>query len=73
MGKQIAGYFASRQQQKLTMAPLPAEGDYPGLPESPTDLFRTAAMLGVEGDLSRLFRRKVVETIMGRSAFSVSY
>jgi EAL domain-containing protein (putative c-di-GMP-specific phosphodiesterase class I) len=42
-------------------------GDYPGLPEGPTDLFRTAAMLGVEADLSRLFRRKVVETIMGRT------
>lgn len=41
-------------------------GQYPGLPENPTDLFRTAAMLGVEGDLSRLFRRKVVETVSGR-------
>ena len=28
----LAGYFAPRQQQKLAMAPLPAEGDYPGLP-----------------------------------------
>ena len=42
-------------------------GQYPGLPESPIELFRTAAMLGVEADLSRLFRRKVVETLVGRS------
>ena len=28
----LAGYFAPRQNQKLAMAPLPAEGDGPGLP-----------------------------------------
>ena len=28
----LAGYFAPRQSQKLAMAPLPAEGDGPGLP-----------------------------------------
>ena len=42
-------------------------GKYPGLPENPTELFRTAAMLGVETELSRLFRRKVVETLVGRT------
>ena len=31
-------------------------GRHPGLPESPADLFRTAAALGVEVELSRLFR-----------------
>ena len=40
-------------------------GQYPGLPETPMELFRTAAALGVEVELSRLFRRKIVETVAG--------
>lgn len=42
-------------------------GRQPGLPENPVELFRTAAALGVEVDLSRLFRRKIVEVLVGRS------
>ena len=42
-------------------------GRHPGLPESPVELFRTAAALGVEVDLSRLFRHKVIEIVSGRS------
>jgi EAL domain-containing protein (putative c-di-GMP-specific phosphodiesterase class I) len=41
-------------------------GCYPGLPESPTELFQIAASLGVESDLSRLFRRKALEIAVGR-------
>ncbi|HUG54487.1 MAG TPA: EAL domain-containing protein [Vicinamibacteria bacterium] len=44
-------------------------GRHPGLPESPAELFRAAAALGVEAELSRLFRRKVVEVVAGRSDF----
>jgi EAL domain-containing protein (putative c-di-GMP-specific phosphodiesterase class I) len=42
-------------------------GRRPDLPENPAELFRTAALLGVEPELSRLFRSKVIETIQGRS------
>jgi EAL domain-containing protein (putative c-di-GMP-specific phosphodiesterase class I) len=45
-------------------------GIHPSLPEGPADLFRTAAAVGAEADLSRLFRRKVGETLSGRSDFS---
>ncbi len=45
-------------------------GDHPGLGESPGELFQAAAALGLEVDLSRLFRRKVVETVAGRPHFS---
>jgi len=38
-------------------------GRYPGLPEDPTGLFRIAETLGVEVELSRLFRRKAVELV----------
>ncbi len=46
-------------------------GKHPGLPESPTELFQTAAAVGVEVELSRLFRRKVIATLSGRSDFPV--
>ena len=42
-------------------------GRHTGLPESPVDLFRTAAAIGAEADLSRLFRRKIGEVLAGRS------
>jgi EAL domain-containing protein (putative c-di-GMP-specific phosphodiesterase class I) len=42
-------------------------GAHPGLPQSPAELFRTAAAIGAEADLSRLFRRKIGETVAGRS------
>jgi EAL domain-containing protein (putative c-di-GMP-specific phosphodiesterase class I) len=42
-------------------------GSYPGLPEDPTGLFRIAETLGVEVELSRLFRRKAVELVRHRS------
>ena len=38
-------------------------GRFPGLPEGPADLFRTAAAVGLEVDLSRLFRRKISEVV----------
>ncbi len=41
-------------------------GRYPGIPESPADLFEIGASLGVEADLSRLFRRKALETVSAR-------
>jgi EAL domain-containing protein (putative c-di-GMP-specific phosphodiesterase class I) len=41
-------------------------GCYPGLPESPIELFQIAASLGVEPDLSRLFRRKALEIAVTR-------
>ncbi len=42
-------------------------GRHPGLPESPVELFRTAAAVGAEVELSRLFRRKIIEIVAGRS------
>ena len=42
-------------------------GRHPGIPESPAELFRTAAALGAEVELSRLFRRRVTDTLSGRS------
>jgi EAL domain-containing protein (putative c-di-GMP-specific phosphodiesterase class I) len=42
-------------------------GRHAGLPESPSELFRTASAMGVEVELSRLFRRKVVEIVGDRS------
>lgn len=36
-------------------------GRHPGLPESPLELLRIATSIGVECELSRLFRRKAVE------------
>ena len=38
-------------------------GTYPGLPEDPIGLFGIAETLGVEAELSRLFRRKAVELV----------
>ncbi len=42
-------------------------GRHPGLPENPTDLFRIAQSMGVEVGLSRLFRKKAVETLASRT------
>jgi len=41
-------------------------GKYPGLPEGPTELFRTATALGAEVELSHLFRRKLQEILLPR-------
>jgi len=38
-------------------------GRHPGLPESPLDLFRIAATVGAEAELSRLFRRRALELV----------
>jgi EAL domain-containing protein (putative c-di-GMP-specific phosphodiesterase class I) len=40
-------------------------GRHPSLPESPVELLRVAATVGLEGDLSRLFRHKAVELVRG--------
>jgi EAL domain-containing protein (putative c-di-GMP-specific phosphodiesterase class I) len=45
-------------------------GRHPGLPEGPIELFRTAAALGAEVELSQLFRRKLIETLASRSDYS---
>jgi EAL domain-containing protein (putative c-di-GMP-specific phosphodiesterase class I) len=41
-------------------------GRFPGLAESPTELFEIAASLGAESELSKLFRRKAMEIAAGR-------
>jgi len=41
-------------------------GAHPKLPEGPIDLFKIAADIGKEADLSRLFRRKAVEMVKDR-------
>lgn len=41
-------------------------GRHPGLPEGPIELFRTAAAMGAEVELSQLFRRKLIETLASR-------
>ena len=42
-------------------------GTHPKLPEGPIELFQIAAGIGKEGELSRLFRRKAVETVRHRT------
>ena len=41
-------------------------GAHPKLPESPVELFKIAADIGKEAELSRLFRRKAVEMVKDR-------
>jgi EAL domain-containing protein (putative c-di-GMP-specific phosphodiesterase class I) len=41
-------------------------GTHPGLPAGPIDLLRVAETIGVEADLSRLFRRRAVEMVRDR-------
>jgi len=41
-------------------------GAHPKLPESPVELFKVAADIGKEAELSRLFRRKAVEMVKDR-------
>jgi EAL domain-containing protein (putative c-di-GMP-specific phosphodiesterase class I) len=41
-------------------------GRYPGISESPGELFQISASLGMESELSRLFRRKALELVVGR-------
>jgi len=40
-------------------------GRHPDLPESPIELLRIAESIGVEAELSRLFRKKAVESTLG--------
>ncbi len=54
-GRRVVGYEAL------------GRGRHPGLPESPVELFRAAAALGAEIELSHLFRSKIVETVAARS------
>jgi EAL domain-containing protein (putative c-di-GMP-specific phosphodiesterase class I)/pSer/pThr/pTyr-binding forkhead associated (FHA) protein len=42
-------------------------GRHPGLPESPTELFKIAETIGLEAELSRLFRWKAVELVRYRT------
>jgi EAL domain-containing protein (putative c-di-GMP-specific phosphodiesterase class I) len=44
-------------------------GDFPGLPVGPVELFELAGSIGpeVQRELSRLFRRKAIELVMGRA------
>ena len=48
-------------------------GRYPGIPESPGDLFEIGASLGVESDLSRLFRRKALEIVSLRGGLPMLF
>jgi EAL domain-containing protein (putative c-di-GMP-specific phosphodiesterase class I) len=48
-------------------------GRHPGLPEGPIELFRMAAALGQEVELSQLFRRKLIDTLASRSDFPSVY
>jgi EAL domain-containing protein (putative c-di-GMP-specific phosphodiesterase class I) len=41
-------------------------GCYPGIPASPAELFQISETLGVQSELSRLFRWKALETVAGR-------
>jgi EAL domain-containing protein (putative c-di-GMP-specific phosphodiesterase class I) len=41
-------------------------GRFPGLSESPMELFEIGASLGVESELSKLFRQKALEIVAGR-------
>ena len=41
-------------------------GRFPGLPESPSELFHIAETIGVEVELSRLFRRRAIELLAHR-------
>lgn len=41
-------------------------GRFPGLAESPLELFEIGASLGVASELSKLFRRKAMEIVAGR-------
>jgi EAL domain-containing protein (putative c-di-GMP-specific phosphodiesterase class I) len=42
-------------------------GCYPGISESPGELFQISASLGVESELSRLFRHKALEIVLRRA------
>jgi EAL domain-containing protein (putative c-di-GMP-specific phosphodiesterase class I) len=44
-------------------------GRYPGISESPAELFEIGASLGVTSELSRLFRRKALEIVATRKRF----
>lgn len=44
-------------------------GRYPGISESPAELFEIGASLGVTSELSRLFRRKALELVATRERF----
>jgi EAL domain-containing protein (putative c-di-GMP-specific phosphodiesterase class I) len=44
-------------------------GRHPRLPEAPLDLFRIAARLGVEAELSRLFRETALKLVMAKGRF----
>jgi EAL domain-containing protein (putative c-di-GMP-specific phosphodiesterase class I) len=41
------------------------------LPESPAELFRTAAAVGAEVELSRLFRRKLIDIVASREGLTL--
>jgi EAL domain-containing protein (putative c-di-GMP-specific phosphodiesterase class I) len=44
-------------------------GRYPGISESPAELFEIGESLGVTSELSRLFRRKALEIVTARKRF----
>ena len=46
-------------------------GRSPRRPESPAELFRTAAATGAEVELSRLFRRKLIEIVAARRGLAL--
>ena len=48
-------------------------GRYPGIPESPVELFQIGASLGVESELSRLFRRKALDIVLARGGLPMLF
>lgn len=48
-------------------------GRYPGISENPVELFQIGTSLGVEAELSRLFRRKALETAASRTGLPILF
>ena len=48
-------------------------GRHAGLPESPSELFHIAETIGVEGELSRLFRSRAVELLAERADLPILF
>jgi len=60
---QVFQPIVSLPDRKIVAHEALTRGRHPDLPESPTELFRLAAELGLESELSRVFRQKAVAAI----------
>jgi EAL domain-containing protein (putative c-di-GMP-specific phosphodiesterase class I) len=59
--------IVSLETGELTAYEVLGRGCYPGLPGSPSELFRIAESVGAEADLSRLFVETALESVADRS------